>query len=351
MATVAFAQSNDTGGSPDAESGGEKDGRNFVVVPIPSTDPTLGAGLVVGGAYFYPQTPEQKRSQPASATVVGTMYTDNGSYAYGIGQTIYWNEDTWRFSGAVAYAVMKLELSAPGGPPDSVPSAAWLIEGGFAQIKLSRRIHDKWYLGVVGRYIDGEQTIEPLVDSPIFSLFGKLNSYGLGVELEYDTRDMPINSYNGHIFEAGILFNEQSTGRAEPYEAYSLAYRSYHELTESLVLAWQVEGCMKTSSVPLWDACRIGLRGFSATDYLGKSSALGEVEARWRLNKRWGLVGFAGAGILTEPFSRFREKEWIPSYGLGIRFAVLPSKRINLRLDYGFSAGSNAVHLSVGEAF
>ena len=27
--------------------------RNFVVVPIPLSNPTLGTGLVVGGAYFY----------------------------------------------------------------------------------------------------------------------------------------------------------------------------------------------------------------------------------------------------------------------------------------------------------
>ncbi len=41
----------------------------------------------------------------------------------------------------------------------------------------------------------------------------------------------------------------------------------------------------------------------------------------------------------------------IPSYGIGLRFMVLESQRINMRLDYGRSNGSDAVYLSVGEAF
>ena len=33
---------------------------DFVAVPIPLSNPTLGSGLVAGAAYFYPQTEEQK---------------------------------------------------------------------------------------------------------------------------------------------------------------------------------------------------------------------------------------------------------------------------------------------------
>lgn len=74
---------------------------DFVAVPIPISDPTLGTGLVAGAAYFYPQTEAQKQAQPASVTAVAGMYTSNKSYAYGIGQQNYWGGDKWRFSGAL----------------------------------------------------------------------------------------------------------------------------------------------------------------------------------------------------------------------------------------------------------
>ena len=90
---------------------------------------------------------------------------------------------------------------------------------------------------------------------------------------------------------------------------------------------------------------------FSATDYLGKVSSSGQVEARWKLSERWGMVGFAGAGYVGSSFNGIREHEAIPSYGAGLRFTVLKSKRINLRLDYARSTDSDAIHVSVGEAF
>ena len=69
------------------------------------------------------------------------------------------------------------------------------------------------------------------------------------------------------------------------------------------------------------------------TDYLGQVSASGQVEARWRFSERWGLVGFAGSGYIGSSFSEVNERKGIPSYGAGIRFMVLPAKRINIRID------------------
>ena len=176
-------------------------------------------------------------------------------------------------------------------------------------------------------------------------------SSGLGASVEYDTRDMPLNAYSGKHFTISALFNDEALGSDKTYQTYTLAYRSYHSISESLVLAWELQGCQKASNPPLWDACTVALRGFAATDYLGKISASGQVEARWKLSKRWGLVGFAGSGYVGNSFSGVRENEAIPSYGAGIRFTVLVPKRINVRLDFARSADSDAIHFSVGEAF
>ena len=93
------------------------------------------------------------------------------------------------------------------------------------------------------------------------------------------------------------------------------------------------------------------LRGFPAADYLGKPSVSGQIEVRWQFHRKWGAVAFAGSGYYRDAFSEFREREAIPSYGIGLRFLVLESQRINMRLDYGRSNDSDAVYLSVGEAF
>jgi hypothetical protein len=45
-------------------------GKNLIIVPIPMSIPTFGTGLILGGAYFYPQTDEQKKVQPASMNLI-----------------------------------------------------------------------------------------------------------------------------------------------------------------------------------------------------------------------------------------------------------------------------------------
>ncbi len=323
---------------------------NFVIVPIPMSNPTLDTGLVVGAAYFYRQTEEQKKVQPASVTGAAAMYTSNKSYAFGIGHESYWDEDKWRLTAATGYADLNFDLATPDGNGGAIDTK-WLLRGDFLFAQVARKIAGRWYLGILGRFVDMNQDFVAGLQSLDFDLGSEAKSVGLGVLVQRDSRDMPTNAYSGNLFELNGLFNDQSLGSDNTYESYNIAFNSYHKLSSPVVLAWQVVGCLKSGAVPLWDACRVGLRGFPATKYLGKASAIAQFEARWQVSKRWGLVGFAGVGYIKNSFSEVRDREAIPSYGLGLRFMVMKAKRINVRLDYGRSNDSDAVYLSAGEAF
>lgn len=323
---------------------------NFVAVPIPVSDPTLGEGLVAGAAYFYPQTEVQKEQQPASVTALAAMYTNNDSKAIGLVQQNYWKGNDWRFTGAVGAADLRLSLLTADQTEDG-RSLFWRLDGKFLSTKLTRRLGGNWYGGMTSRLIDANQSIELPEGTYNFDTSSGVRSIGVGAVIEYDTRDNPLNSYSGRYFTVAALFNDETLGSDATYQSYNAAFRSYHSLADSLVLAWEVQTCSRHGFAPLWDACTIKLRGFAATDYLGEVSTSGQAEVRWRLNERWGLVGFAGAGYSGNSFNGIREHEPIPSYGAGLRFSVLKAKRINLRLDYARSTDSDAVYVSVGEAF
>ena len=324
--------------------------RDFVVIPVPISNPTVDTGLVVGGGYFYPQTEAQKEAQPASFTAAVGMYTSNDSKAFAVAHQSYWNEDTWRMGGAIGVVDLRLLLQTSGASI-SDPNVNWNVRGNIAAIKFDRRLFGDWFVGVSGRFVDIEQSISALDNENPFDESEETKTAGIGLLAEHDSRDMPLNSYSGHLFRFSVLFNDEALGSDATYQTVKLDYRSYHELSVPVVLAWEVRTCNGSTKAPLWDACKIGLRGFSATDYLGRVSATTQFEARWRMSKRWGLVGFAGAGYMVDSFRQTRDRELIPSYGLGVRFMVLKSKRINLRLDYARSTDSDAIHVSVGEAF
>jgi len=322
---------------------------DLVVVPIPMSSPTFGTGLILGGAYFYSQTPEQKKSQPASFTGAGAAYTNNDSWAAGVVQQNYWDADKWRFTGVAGLLDFKFELRDPAS--DGEADLDWLIEGGFVQGTISRQIGGDWYAGVLGRYLDITQDLVT-PSSGLFLTGSNIKSVGAGPTIELDTRDMPTNAYTGHRLEGKAIFSNAEDDETSSYQGYYLRYRNYHQLKKApIVVAWDIDGCAKSGQFPLWDTCRINLRGFPLTDYLGKQSISGQVEARWRASSRWGFVGFAGAGQISDSFSAGGDSERVPSYGAGVRFMVLESKRVNLRVDYARSDNSDAWYLGVGEAF
>ncbi len=356
-ATVSFAQDStkDTrpGFAPDIredEAQLKVQRGDFVVVPIPISNPTLDTGLVAGAAYFYKQTEEQKKVQPASVTALGAMYTGNDSKAFALAQQNYWKNNTWRFTGAIGAADLRLSLLAPSDSP-SGESVDWRINGEFVFARLSRKLSGHWYGGFNLRSVNADQSFEVPLATDDFDLGSAAHSSGIGASVEFDARDMPLNTYSGRYFEADALFNDEALGSNNTYQSYSLTYRSYHEVSDAVVVAWELRGCARGGTTPLWDACIVHLRGFPVTDYLGRESASVQLEARWRMSQRWGLVGFAGSGYVSNSFNDIRDSEAIPSYGAGIRFMVLAAKRINLRIDYARSSDSDAIHVSVGEAF
>ncbi len=330
---------------------------DLVVVPIPISNPTLDSGLVLVGAYFYPQTEAQKKQQPASVTGAGGLYTSNDSKLFVVGHQSYWDEDSWRLGGAIGHADLKLTLLLPISIANR-DRVDWDIKGDIAMAKLSHKVFGNWYASVSGRWMDIEQTFGIGMAPGSFgsdpsnsALDTDITSVGLGIGIENDSRDMPLNTYAGHKFELSALFNDENLGSDNTYQSYKIAYSSYHELSKPIVLAWEIQGCAREGATPVWDACLIPLRGFSALDYIGKQSVAGQFEARWRLNSRWGVVGFAGGGYTTDSLFDFRDDTFIPSYGIGLRFMVLQAKRINLRVDYARSKDSDAFYMSIGEAF
>lgn len=323
--------------------------RDFVIVPIPISNPTLGTGLVLAGSYFYAQTEQQKEVQPPSVTSAAGLYTDNDSYTFGLGHQAYWAENKWRLGIVLAHADLRFQLEPR--LPDRFARFDWNIKGEIGQLKVARKVRGNWYLGGLFRGINADQEFAATVPIPLGLQDASTREIGLGLYAEYDKRDKPMNTYTGNFFKADILFNSEKLGGDRTYQSFSANYRSYHSLSPSLVLAWELKGCTRSGQAPLWDACRVPLRGFDANRYLGERSAAGQAELRWRFFGKFGAVAFAGAGGYENLTSELIDKDLITSYGVGVRYMVLQSQRINLRIDYARSGSSDAVYLSVGEAF
>lgn len=323
---------------------------NVLAVPIPTSDPTIGTGLIGVTAYFWDQTEAQQAVQPPSVTALGGMYTDSESWAAVLGQTLYWAEDRWRLKTGVATINLNLPLlgiNAAGLPV----RLDWEIDGEIVFAELSRAFTRNWYGGVAARYLNLAQSFSVSIPADEFTLPLRFHAVSLGPILARDSRDSTTYPRAGNYLRAGGLYTRKSGDDEARYWSLDLSFSAYHAVHQNVVVAWRAEWCERQDGVPLWDACRVGLRGFPATDYLGRSSQMAEIEARWQVSPRWGLVAFGGVGQVRNSLAVLEDSDPIPSIGIGLRFLVQQEQGINLRLDYAKSEGQDAVYFFVGEAF
>ncbi len=352
ICVAVFSVSHAADAGTDEDSGDARwswSNRNWFFVPIPVSDPTIGSGVVLGGGYFYPQTEEQKASQPASVTGAGGFYTDTDSKGFAVGHQAYFKDGKWRLAVVAGAVDLNMKLRSIGVIRER--DIDWGVKGAGFYIEVSRAVFGNWRLGAFARYLDFDEDFSVAPQADGFVLESSTVGAGIGVEAEYDSRDTPYYPNDGSHLKVGVLANNEIFGGDDNYESYSLNYTSFHGVHPSVVVAWQLRGCHRSDNTPLWDACVINLRGFPVTDYLGKTSVAGQVEGRWQFYKRWGAVAFAGAGAYENSFNDFRENEVVPSYGVGLRFMVMQSQGINVRLDYGRSKDEDAIYLAVMEAF
>jgi outer membrane translocation and assembly module TamA len=159
----------------------------------------------------------------------------------------------------------------------------------------------------------------------------------------------------GSVFDTKAYFSGRPVGALFTYQDYGISYQQYISLGKRQVLAYRMKGCAVNGHAPFFALCTLGnaadMRGYPAGRYRDRRMLVGQVEYRRELWWRFGAVAFAGAGQVGPTFGDFKGSNTRPGGGVGLRFAVAPKNRINLRVDYSVGQGSHAWYVGVSEAF
>ncbi len=94
------------------------------------------------------------------------------------------------------------------------------------------------------------------------------------------------------------------------------------------------------------------MRGYYEGRYTDNNFIAAQVEHRFHLIERFGMVVFAAAGrVGLRPRDLFTFQGLKPSLGSGLRYAIDKKEKLNLRLDIGFGHRSTGVYFNITEAF
>jgi len=336
--------------------------RGFLPVPIIVTEPAIGYGGGVALAFFHrPQGSASTRTTASGETRVlapniygaMAMKTENGSQAYGAGAMLHFAEDRWRYKGAVGDASMNLDFYTSGRRLP-VRRIGYEIDGLASLQQVMRRIGENdLFVGLSWIYMDMDVSFDTASDRDFFSdrqLSEKTS--GLGLSLEYDTRDNPFTPSSGWNGVIEGNFYRQAFGGDVGFDSYRAHLYGYLPLFgRRLVLGGRADLRAASGGVPFYRLPYVDMRGISAGRYQDERAAVLETELRWNLDARWAVIGFLGAGRAWGRFEDFDQAASAVAKGAGFRYLLARKLGLYAGIDYAWGPDEQTFYIQVGSAW
>lgn len=195
-------------------------------------------------------------------------------------------------------------------------------------------------------------------DSAFLAAGATVFNAGLGVAVEYDTRDVPTNAWTGIFLAMSATIYGPYLGSDFTYQTVLFDYRQYKPLGRpGRTLAWQLRSRLSLSGAPWPELSLLGsgyeFRGYREGRFRAPQTFSATVEYRHMFTRsggrlsRHGFTVFGGLGVLGD--KRFRLEGPLPQVGAGYRFELQP--RANVRIDFATGVKSTAVYFNFQEAF
>ncbi len=285
--------------------------------------------------------------------------TQNKQYTYILAPELYLDNDNYKLTGNFGYVYFPDSFYGIG--KDSGKENSEDYTGRLCRINpiLQRKIGQNFFFGIeydfaYGHVSDTESGGQ-LASGNIPGGNGGESS-GFGVNMTWDSRDNNVYPVNGSYHQFTASSYGSALGSDYTFNSYLIDVRHYRQVFGSHVIAFQGISCInsgKPSFQRMSDVSNLGkyLRGYTQNLFIDKNILVFQVEYRMPVRGRFGVVAFAGAGQVSDKISNMEFREFKPAGGMGIRFALIPDQKVNLRFDMGIGKDDSSVDFNLMESF
>lgn len=336
-----------------------------VTAPIIAFEPSTSLQFGVGAKILFKfrgSTPETRTSNiPFSI-----KYTLRNQVLLTSEFTLFTNREDYLIKGKGVFLKFPFSYFGIGNTTKERDVIELNINNLLFEPLLLKRIRGDLFVGGGLRYnyVWNGRFLEGMGESSADRIFlDDLNTLASGLELAstFDSRDNVLNAINGSFVEFTHGFYGRALGGENRFMLTKLDARKYYKIKhrELDVLAFQFFSKFSFGEVPLYELSALGgrdlLRGFQEGRFNDRHAVFAQAEYRWQALKSLGLVAYAGMG---DVFGNLREDvRWDTmkySIGTGLRFKIVRSENLNIRLDYAFGFGPSNDHnlyLGLAESF
>lgn len=344
--------------------------KGFLPIGDIITEPAVGFGLGLGLAFFHEsfgQKIEEAQSEqegekvdgkykklaPPSISGIFGAKTENGTWGAGGFHFGSWKNDNIRYLGGVG--LMSVNLTFYGKSEDSIlkDGVDYNLDGwGVLQKLLFRMAASDVFLGAKLTYFDAKNTFD-LSNIPIEVEQWELNfkNVGLGIVIEYDSRDNIFAPNHGvHLDVSAMFYNGEGIlpDSIREYQITQAKNKWYYPVLPNLIMGWRVQADLSTGLVPFYALPAIDLRGIPYNRYQGSHVLETELEARYQITERWGVIPFVGVGATADELNEFGSSSARWAGGIGIRYLIARKMRLSYGIDVARGPEDWAIYFKVG---
>lgn len=346
------------------------------ILPGISYNPANGVIFGVSTSFSkYFGKPSDTKISSASASF---SYTTEKQIKLSVQSNISSNKNKWSLQGD--WRFWKYSQETYGLGTQTVPGDAQNMTFKFIRFNenVLKKLIPNCYIGL-GYSLDYYYDIETIdsSDNPLYPNYNtsysilheydssKYFSSGFVLNLDYDSRDNPINTYRGILADVKYYNYKKFFGSSQNWENIYYEFRAFKSVTksDSYILAfWTLGSIVLNGMGPYmtlpangWDKYNTTGRGYIQGRFRGMDYLYAEFSNRIRLTKNGllGMVIFVNVESASDRDNGINLLDYIePAGGIGLRIKFDKYSRTNLCVDFGYGRyGSKGVFMNIGEFF
>jgi hypothetical protein len=327
---------------------------NWVIVPIPVANPTIGNGLQLAALYLHPKKPGDENA-PGSTSGLVALGTDKDARVFGAFHDGSYDQDRYRLNVFAGSAKFSLKFYGTGeNSPLADNPLPYVMDGGLTQVRGGIRIPgtEHAYAGLTYQFLQSTMTFKSsAISGDLPDVPASFHSAALGPQLTYDSRDSNYYPQRGQYTRLSWLNYAKRWGSDFEFDKVDAFYNHYLSLATTSVLALRVHYQAASEDTPFFFLPTLDMRGFSADRYRDTHTLSGSVEWRQKFSSRWGAVAYAEAGRFASSAHDLAEGRTIRTVGGGVRWRVTAERDMNIGIDYAVSSDDRAVFIQIAERF
>lgn len=331
---------------------------NVLVLPVIARSIETNWSFGVASSFTFHLNPADKFVRTSNVQALA-LYSLRKQFVVAINGSIYFPGEKYIINQQFSYSYYPDKFWGLGKTSQDSSEENYNYKQYYIYLHPQTHLGNKIYLGLLyefQRLFDVKYDSGGLFDKQNISGRKGYHVSGLGASFTYDTRNNAFSPDKGVMLQ--FYFNHFANyfGSDYNYTNFVIDARKFLNTYKKQVLALQASAFFNAGNVPLRSLALLGgankMRGYYEGRYRDKNLIVVQTEYRLPLFWRFSAVGFGDVGNVADNLSEMNFHCLKYSYGAGLRFALNPTEKLNLRLDYGIGAGkSNGFYLQLGEAF